>query len=278
MKNVLRVLIVTAVVSLGLTVASRVHGQSTAVGSYPPGWSMVGGPPGTDFSGAAALDAYGPNGYFTPAGRLAALCQGYWADFLSAHTVPLVGYSAPTVTCALQTGWNLIGNPFSVLATLPTGTLAYYWDPLHGHYDTVGSIPIGGSVWIYASSSSNVVLQTASIPPVSATPAPTITIFNLFSPTPYTLHVGDTIELQLGNASPFRASADPQYLHLISAGTTGELSCVTDPACALSLLNNFWLWQAVQPGTTTITATPECRFTTPQCGTPDMSVQINIVP
>ncbi len=283
MQNLKPILIVITLIGAGVLLAPSAQAQVPPVlvapiAVYASGWNMVGGPPGTDFSGAAGLDAYASGGYYTPSSSTATLCQGYWAEFLTQRALSLPINTESTVTCALQPGWNLMGNPFSSPATLPSGTTGLYWNTASGTYQTVSAIPIGASVWIYAPSSSSIVLQNSSQPAPVPVTNPTITLFSAFNPGPYTVHVGDTIELQLNLVTPVRATADPQYLHLVSAGTMGQLTCAGDPACEYNANNFFWLWQAIAPGTTTIDVAPECRYAGNPCDSPDQVIAVNIQP
>jgi hypothetical protein len=60
---------------------------------------------------------------------------------------------------------------------------------------------------------------------------------------------------------------DPSYLRFIDSGAT-----LSYPE------TQFWRWQAIAPGTTTITADPACRQATPPCGAPSIGVEIEILP
>jgi hypothetical protein len=124
---------------------------------YPPGWNQIGGPPNSNFSVAEAVFSYDPiAGTYTnataSAGSLssaAPTCTGYWAYFAAAMVVslPASNQTGTSVSCTLQAGWNLVGNPFSTPAMIQSGVTAYHWNGTS--YDTVGTIPVGGSVWVY---------------------------------------------------------------------------------------------------------------------------------
>jgi hypothetical protein len=248
---------------------------------------MVGGPPGTNFAPAAVLYSYVNGSYASPGSTRVSLCQGFWAYFTQPTTIPLASSSAgSSVQCPLQAGWNIVANPFAVGAQLPAGITAYQWDPAAGRYDLVTAIPAGGAVWINAAAASSIPLVSAAASPTS-TPVPTATptlttqtvlITDLTQLGPYQLHVGDTLQLQLPSATPHTAQANPSFLHLLGAGVSGPLSCVGDPSCALSLINQFWTWQAVRPGMTYVTVTPVCTAALAGCDPTPRSIQVNILP
>jgi hypothetical protein len=129
---------------------------------YPPGWNMVGGPPGTDLSSAVLIETYGPSGYQPQTGWTAAGCQGVWAYFPAATPAAgslydISGSSRGSMaTCPLRAGWNLIGNPLRSPAQLPEGVTAFWWDA--DHYQTLTTIPLGGAVWIESPASGSMVL------------------------------------------------------------------------------------------------------------------------
>ncbi|HZU14065.1 MAG TPA: hypothetical protein VFB58_14590 [Chloroflexota bacterium] len=142
---------------------------STVTVNYNSGYQMIGGPSNSNFGVAEAVFSYSPttNAYSNVTASDAALssappaCTGYWAYFAAPASVSLPATSKPgdTATCTLAAGWNLVGNPFASPATLPAGTVAYHWNGTS--YDTVGSIPVGGAVWVYMTAAGSLTL-TAS--------------------------------------------------------------------------------------------------------------------
>jgi hypothetical protein len=137
---------------------------------YTPGYNMVGGPSNSNFSSAEAVFSYdnASNSYTNVTASAANLssaapaCTGYFAYFAAATAVNLPATSKPgdTASCTLPAGWSLIGNPFASPATLPSGTTAYHFNG--STYDTVGSIPVGGAVYIYNSGAASTITLTAS--------------------------------------------------------------------------------------------------------------------
>lgn len=131
---------------------------------YPPGYNMVGGPAGTNFGVAEAVFSYSPTaGTYSPVSSTnissnAPTCQGYFAYFASAAAVPIAVTSTAgqTVTCNLQAGWNLVGNPFGSAALLPAGVTAYHFNGTT--YDLVSAIPLGGAVYIFEPAAATVTL------------------------------------------------------------------------------------------------------------------------
>jgi hypothetical protein len=259
-----RAFLLSCILLVALPVAARAQLAPSAV-QYATGFNMVGGPPGTDFSSAYELLTYGADGYTPLSTRQATLCVGYWAFFTRPTQVTIPASAGGTQSCPLQPGWNLVGNPFQAAAALPAGVTAFYWNPVSSQYMTVTSIPVGGAVWIYSSIATNILLST-----------PATVIISGLAGGPYTVHVGDTVELLLPMQPQELATADPLYLHLTGAGVTGPLSCLGS-SCALSLVYSFWKWQALQPGTTLITVTPLCTRAMPPCALASAVIQVTIV-
>ncbi|MGI8968538.1 MAG: hypothetical protein ACR2GA_05470 [Chloroflexota bacterium] len=269
MPRIVAFLIVLLVGALAPEVAGA---QSAPMNvTYASGWNMAGGPPGTSFAGAFALDAYGPTGYVTPSSTTAQVCQGYWAYFTVATAITLPAAIGPTQTCALQQGWNLIANPFSSSAAISSGVTGYHWNPAEGTYDTVSAIPPGASAWIYSAGPSAVMLQYQR-------PTVTLEIDGLTSSGPFTVHVGDSIKLVLPLTTLYKVQVDPTYLHLESSGTSGDLTCAGGTDCAISIVNQFWLYDAVTAGTTVIALNPQCLTAHPACALPSRGLDVVILP
>jgi hypothetical protein len=147
-----------------VTVIPGSTGPSSTQQLYPPGYSQVGGPAGTNFGAAEAVFAYNAaSNTYTPVSSTnissaAPTCQGYWAYFASAASIsiPVTSKAGDTATCNLAAGWNLVGNPFASNALLPAGVTAYHWNGTS--YDTVSAIPLGGAVWIFETAAASVTL------------------------------------------------------------------------------------------------------------------------
>jgi hypothetical protein len=264
-----------AILGLGLFLAPAASAQTTAiVGAYAPGWNMVGGPTGTTFTGASGLDTFAGGSYSSAPPTVSNPCAGMWAYFADPTVVALPASTGPAVTCPLAPGWNLVGNPFSGSALVPPGTVAYHWNPDTARYDIVSSIPPGASVWINSAGASTVTLQFA---PAVQSHVPVL-ISNSFpaNPGPYTLHVGDALKLLIPLSNPYDIVADPNYLALEAAGETGDMSCVG--SCVINMLDQFYTYRAVAPGTTALVLTPRCRQSSPPCTESTATVTVNIVP
>jgi hypothetical protein len=133
---------------------------------YGPGWNMVGGPAGSNFSVAEALFEYDTtSGNYVnataSAGNISSAppaCIGYWAYFAAPMVValPATSKSGDTAACTLKAGWNLVGNPFASPAELPSGVQGYHWNGTS--YDLQGKIPVGGSVWIFETAATTLTL------------------------------------------------------------------------------------------------------------------------
>jgi hypothetical protein len=267
--------------AVALLVVAALAGAGTAhagilpiTASYVGGWNMVGGPPGTDLSGASILETWTSSQYVVPPVSITDGCRGYWAYFTQPTTVALPPSSRPTQSCALQACWNLVGNPFSGQALLPAGVVAWYWNPSRDAYDNVTAIPPGGAVWLIEDTASSITLTYAAVAPSRI---PTTTEIDFLPAGPLTVHAGDSIKLNLPLATLYRATVDPAYLHLDTAGESGDLSCLSDPSCALSLVNQFWLWHAIAPGSTAITVAPVC-VSAPTCAAPASTIGVTILP
>lgn len=151
------------------TVVAPTPTSSTVQVIYTPGYNMVGGPAGSNFGSAEAVFSYdnATNAYVNQTASESSLssaapaCTGYFAYFASATTVnlPATSKAGDTATCTLAAGWNLIGNPFASAAVLPSGTTAYHYNG--STYDVVGSIPVGGAVYIYNSGAATTITLTA---------------------------------------------------------------------------------------------------------------------
>lgn len=261
LKNCLAICLALALGSAVLPGDARAQTDSVTV-SYLPGWNMVGGPAGTDLSFAGSLYVYGSNGYVTPPSMQAATCQGYWAYLSTSATLSLAGSNGVTTqTCALQPGWNMIGDPFAGVALLPSGTLAYHWNPQAGAYSQVDAIPAGRSDWIYSSSAASVTLQLPPPPPVSGT-----LVIHGFNHGPYQVHVGDTVTLILTGGPGFTVNAPPSLLQLVASGESDE--------------GPFWTWKAIAPGMALIVLAPQCLMAHPPCEipvVPDLNIEIDIL-
>ncbi|HLJ68899.1 MAG TPA: hypothetical protein VKX16_16215 [Chloroflexota bacterium] len=245
---------VIASIMLGLVGAAGARAQTApVVGTYTAGWNMAGAPPGTSLSPATTIYSWNGMAYQTQ-GPATAVCQGYYAYFADPATVTLSATATgPAQSCPLTAGWNLIGNPFAGSAVLPAGLTGYWWNPDRGAYDVVSAIPPGGAAWIYASAAGAVTLTYAPI----VTRVPLLLGISFLGGGPYTVHVGDSIKLELPAATPQTATTNPVYLHLEASGTTGDISCYGGN-CSVSLVNQYWTWHAIAPGTTSILVTPLC--------------------
>jgi hypothetical protein len=87
-------------------------------------------------------------------------CTGYFAYFAAPTTVTLnLPSSNPaSVTCNLIGTWTLLGDPFSVAANLPAGTVAYAWDGTN--YTQTTSIAVGKADWVYNPSGATTITLT----------------------------------------------------------------------------------------------------------------------
>jgi hypothetical protein len=257
-----RLLIALALTALtaGSTAA---HAQTSATTvTYSTGWTMLGGPPNTDFSSLAPLYAWASTDYYNPSSTKAALCQGYWSLVAVQTTVALASPPvASTQDCALQTGWNLIGDPFIVPALLPPGVTALTINKSTGNYMQVPAIPTGGAVWIFAGGAATITLQAAA-----TSRAPEILTISFVPSGPYTVHVGDVVQLFMPSIPFYTVTADPMLLALDQVGLVSTLSCIGEPACSFTTTRRFWSWHAAATGKGLINIAPVCPDGKQTCG------------
>lgn len=265
-------LVASLVAILALTATARAQVTPTNLVVDPAGWNMVGGPPGTSYAGALAVFAY--NGAYTAVSTTVSdPCAGLWADYSVDTSVTLPANTAASQACPLHAGWNLVNNPFPAPATLPVDFTGWHWNRAYDSYDLISTIPAGSSLWIYSDIDQTITLSNSSV----VRPPATVEIDNLPA-APVTLHVGDDLRLLLPSAIPHQATvADTNVLVLDSAGETGPLSCV-GTGCALSLVNQFWLWRAVSPGTTTITVVALCTLGNMPCAYQNNTLTVTVIP
>lgn len=250
-------LTLAALTTLCLTLPVRA--QTPAV-HYVSGWNMVGGPSGTDLSAAQALYVYQAGAYVPAAGTVAAACQGYWAYFPAATDVMPASSTLTAQSCSLQQGWNMVGDPFAGMASLPPGITGYRWDPLTAQYLAAMSIPVGGAIWIYTDTARAIDLQLASAASVTITVPPPPT-------EPVQIHVGQylTLLVPVSGSGPFWiAKADVAFLQLAAFGPVSGTS------------NYSYWWQAIAAGSTIITLDPACLQN--GCALPSFAVRVIILP
>jgi hypothetical protein len=253
---------------------ARANVLSGLVTSYPSAYSIVGGPAGTDFSSAAAFYTYANGQYTAPSSKSATGCTGYWAYFVDPVNVALPLSLGPTQDCALQAGWNMVGDPFSGAAALPPGVTGWYWNHDRRAYDQVSVIPPGGSVFVNSATGGTITLTYV---PAAGHVATEIAI-TPDTPGPVTLHVGDSVMVVMLASNPAFVGYDPAYIHADNAGSTYDLTCIGDPACELNPTSTFWLGHATAPGITFLSITPTCRNLSPPCSAPSRIIQLNILP
>jgi hypothetical protein len=267
-----RILALAALIAATLAGSGAARAQTAAPSvTYSPGWTMIGGPPGTDFSALAPLYAWASSGYYNPSSNTAVLCQGYWSLVALQTTVTLAA-SVPGATqdCALRQGWNLVGNPFTLPALLPAGLIAYAINKTTGNYMQVPAIEPGGAVWIYTSEASTITLRQAPTPRT-----PIILTISTVPSGPYTVHVGDVIQLFMPSTPVYTATTDSRLLPLDQSGLVMTLDCIGEPSCAFTTTQRFWTWHAADTGTASINVVPGCAGGGTACGVTG-SIQIDI--
>lgn len=105
----------------------------------------IGGPAGSNFTGATVATLGGAQVDPTAVSSAPPACTGYLATFSATTTVTIHSASktGDTVTCTLQPGLNLIGDPFVQYAALPAG-----WTGQTAGGTSAQSIPPAGALLI----------------------------------------------------------------------------------------------------------------------------------
>jgi hypothetical protein len=140
-----------------IRVAWTVNNSLTYMGSWDKPWFLVAAPTGTDMLGW--LYSYSPvtNSYTRindadPNKKAYAQTGvGYWGWYTAPTSInpDPAAYAIGTFNKPLQTGWNLVGNPFAKSAKIEGSLTAYTFDNGSYNYELTSSIPVGQSAWIY---------------------------------------------------------------------------------------------------------------------------------
>lgn len=170
-------ILVLALVLVGGSAALADAQSSPTTVRYTAGWNMLGIYDAGHFSApptAEYLYDMGQYARYTPvpaALSRSAPCAGGWGYFPGASAAsaftPEVGQAngSPLAAydCPLARGWNMLADPFGGrTAVLPQGAAAFYWDAHREAYRTVGTIPLGGSAWVFTQSDTFIRLVAAS--------------------------------------------------------------------------------------------------------------------
>jgi hypothetical protein len=132
--------------------------------TYQRGWNLVGGPAGTEISGAVGplyTEQAGDTGYEpVPATMSLQPGLGYWAYFASATSVSLPPAGTDDVTVTLPPHqWVMVGNPFlfaaALLSTSGANATVESYDPSSGRYSVLTPVPCceirpGEGAWVYS--------------------------------------------------------------------------------------------------------------------------------
>lgn len=142
---------------------------------FPAGWSMFGLYDVGGYTTSPVARYVYVNGQYYPWSPLpaslprSAPCFAGWIFFSAATDAVAGGYRQDangnpisTQDCPLDTGWNMIGDPFPVPALLPGGTVGYHWNPMQAAYEVVNTIPPGSAVWVYSPSTASVLLRAST--------------------------------------------------------------------------------------------------------------------
>ena len=131
---------------------SDVHDLALAAG-----WNLVAGGPLSDFLGQM-LFGYVGGSYASFGQDELSAGTGYWCKMASSGTAHIKLTGAP-ITCALVTGWNLIGNSSGETLGVPEGTHAFAYDSTVRTYVLVEFLEPGQGCWMKATVPGNVILR-----------------------------------------------------------------------------------------------------------------------
>ncbi|MBE0446819.1 MAG: discoidin domain-containing protein [Actinobacteria bacterium] len=126
--------------------------------TYPAGWNLVAVPTGNDIS-TNLFGSYDPKtgGYKKVDSPTTG--EGYWAHFGQPTTVSLTFNVIDKFDINLESGWNMVSNPFDRDVALPQGYTAYIYNPETRSYETTNIIPKGNGAWIYVSNQQVLILH-----------------------------------------------------------------------------------------------------------------------
>jgi hypothetical protein len=258
--------VVAMLAALGVSRAGATTTTPSLPVTYPAGWNMVAGTPGTNLSPLGTVYSYSGSGYASSNAAIVSDCTGYWAQLAQATTLQLYvppeaasgSYPPPfgsAVTCSLNPGWTLVGNPLPGAALLQPGAVGWWWNPQTGVYELSATIKLGGALWIYSAGQGAITLYFA--------PADTVAINR--SLTRQQMHVGQHVAvLAAGTGTTVIAG----NLVLEAAVTVGDAA---QPV-------QLWLFQANAVGIATIVIQLPCEHAHPPCLIPDFIIEIDVVP
>lgn len=200
--------------------------------TYAAGWNMVSAWDQADLAGADAVYFWDGSSYQSSVPQGLSPCAGAWAYFSQPVSVDGTTMPPPTARdCQLASGWTMVGNPTSAPAALPAGMNGYWWDPATSQYQVVTSIPAGGSAWLYSDTARD----------ISVSPDPHFLVITpKMGANSYTVHVGDTLEVQVLLFGPGEYVASTSGGHL---ALTGQSARSAEP------VYYTWDWLATGPGT-----------------------------
>ena len=154
---------------VSFTTLSAEEQQQVVPVTYPAGWNLVGGPPGTVLgSSPGFVDCQrDKDGDPTGAQGLCATQTGATTRLTYFGEAAWVYYDAPTTGGLLPTediqlpvviegdAYSLVGNPFITPATVSDVDAIYIYDPSSGEYQQTTTIPPGQGAWVYPSGTSD---------------------------------------------------------------------------------------------------------------------------
>ncbi len=120
-----------------------------------PGWNLVAAAPGTSFPGTL----FGWNGSAYESASSPEAWHGYWCKMTQEQSLDIETEDGPH-PISLSNGWNLIGNPMALSATLtlPAGVMAFVFDTASGSYQSSFTLLPGQGAWVKAAAGQEAVL------------------------------------------------------------------------------------------------------------------------
>ena len=145
--------------------------QHAAEVTYPAGWNLVGGPPGTPLTGTGPVYGY-CNSFERPAPMD---CEAFrsgserlsggdalWVYYPAETTVKLLPASFPSQPLTTYPGtYNLVGNPFTAPAVISGADAVYIYDATTGQYVQSTTIPAGQGAQVYSATGAAITITAA---------------------------------------------------------------------------------------------------------------------
>lgn len=151
---------------LSVSAAHQVARTVTAA-SYPAGWNLIAGPPGSTLSGAVGslytLQPGDTDYEAVPVGTPLRSGWGYWAYFPAGGSLQTVAGSGSYSVTLKAGAWTMIGDPSGAGAATVSGAQTLLTYTTAGGYQSATSIAPGQGAWVTGNGAISV--QTPPAPP-----------------------------------------------------------------------------------------------------------------